>query len=230
MTWNLTTILILLAVLFAGYGIGLLEMHLRRAKKIRQLETALQAPPDVPQAAPQVSSTTPGLLHLSADDAGALHLEMDGLALDAPTAITAEQRRRLISLLTGIRPWVDGSGTAPAPNASPAPKPAAPAPSLNPKPVTPAPAVNPAVPAAAAAPVPDLPPPTSIVRQIDAILQHLLIGTPLESRRIRLAENLGGGVLVYVGTERYDGLDNVPDPQVAAAIRAAIAEWEKGVK
>ena len=32
---------------------------------------------------------------------------------------------------------------------------------------------------------------------------------------------------VFVGLTRYSGIDEVPDPDIKAAIRAAIAEWEE---
>jgi len=66
----------------------------------------------------------------------------------------------------------------------------------------------------------------SIVSQIDAILQAHLEGTPLEERGIFLTESPQGGVIVYVGLTRYNGVDEVPDPEVKAAIRAATTEWE----
>ena len=40
MKWNITTGIILLVVLFVGYGIGLLEMHLKRKKKIIVLDAS----------------------------------------------------------------------------------------------------------------------------------------------------------------------------------------------
>jgi hypothetical protein len=33
-------------------------------------------------------------------------------------------------------------------------------------------------------------------------------------------------VMVYVGLTRYNGVDDVPDPAIKAAIRDAISEWE----
>lgn len=40
-------------------------------------------------------------------------------------------------------------------------------------------------------------------------------------------ESISGGVNVYVGIQRYEAIDDIPDDEVKAAIRAAIAEWEK---
>jgi hypothetical protein len=65
-----------------------------------------------------------------------------------------------------------------------------------------------------------------MVGQIDAILQGHLASLPLESRVIRLIESLEGDVAVMVGLTKYNGVGEVPDPQVQDMIRAAIAEWE----
>jgi hypothetical protein len=39
-------------------------------------------------------------------------------------------------------------------------------------------------------------------------------------------ESVSGGVNVYVGIQRFESVDDVPDEEVKSAIRAAIAEWE----
>lgn len=69
-------------------------------------------------------------------------------------------------------------------------------------------------------------PANSIVNQIDSILQTRLVGTPLEERGIFLTQSPEGSVIVYVGLTRYNGIDEVPDPEIKAALRAAITEWE----
>ena len=66
----------------------------------------------------------------------------------------------------------------------------------------------------------------SIVTQIDSILQARLEGTPLDERGIFLAQSPEGGVMVYVGLTKYAGIEEVPDPEIKAAIRSAITEWE----
>ncbi len=65
-----------------------------------------------------------------------------------------------------------------------------------------------------------------MVGQIDAILQARLAGTTLAERGIRLMESTQGGAAIFVGLQRYAGVGEVPDPEVQAAIKAAIAEWE----
>jgi hypothetical protein len=67
----------------------------------------------------------------------------------------------------------------------------------------------------------------SIVVQIDNILQDMLAGSTLESRHIRLAEGANMGVIVWVGSEYFQGIDKVADPVIAQVIRAAVAEWER---
>jgi hypothetical protein len=70
-------------------------------------------------------------------------------------------------------------------------------------------------------------PTLSIVQQIDSVLQARLVGTPLAGQGIRLQESIQGGVEVYVGIKKFPTVDDVPDEAIKAAIRGAIAEWEK---
>lgn len=42
-----------------------------------------------------------------------------------------------------------------------------------------------------------------------------------------MSQSAEGGVIVTVGASQYFGVDEVPDTDVKALIRAAIAEWEK---
>jgi hypothetical protein len=67
----------------------------------------------------------------------------------------------------------------------------------------------------------------SIVGQIDEILQARLASTKLVERGIRLMESPEGGVIVWVGLQKFMGVGEVTDPDVKAIIQAAISEWEK---
>lgn len=69
-------------------------------------------------------------------------------------------------------------------------------------------------------------PATSIVGQIDSVLQARIAGTALEERGVFLTQSPEGGVMVYVGLTKYLAIDDVPDADIKAAIRAAITEWE----
>lgn len=68
---------------------------------------------------------------------------------------------------------------------------------------------------------------TSIVTMIDDVLQAKIPGTAFAGKGIRLEEGSFGEVIVYVGASRYPGIDAVPDPEIQALIRSAIADWEK---
>jgi hypothetical protein len=214
--FSLTRILIPVGALLLGWVIGFLDSNLRTSKKIKAAETKAEiaikeaeekaASAEVRTA--QAEATTPddpGLLRLKNVN-GQMVLELDGTQADT-AALTPEHKKRLIGLLTLMRPWLGE-----APSVQPPQQPAA---SL----ITP--------------PATQLPPadrptqPVSIVIQIDSILQRRLMNTPLFVRDIRLQESHEGGVEVFVGTKKYSTVDDVPDEEVKGAIRAAIAEWEK---
>jgi hypothetical protein len=74
-----------------------------------------------------------------------------------------------------------------------------------------------------ATPVEPLP---SIASQVDSILQLRLLNTPLAKRAIRLQSLPEGHVMVWVGTQNYASIDEVPDMEIRTAVRAAITEWE----
>ncbi len=233
---------IILAAMFFGYFFGLFEGRGQGYKKRKKEEASdptlrpvVQPPPPAPPPpSPPVVSTPrtmppaeKPLLVLAMDARQQPCLDMDGQRIDT-TQFSLDDRKRLIELMVMMRPWIDSSPVqkprATGPLSSPPPRPA-------PSPVAP---VVPASPAPADPPIagPAVPPepasaPTTMVGQIDAILQSRMIGTPLAGRGIRLVESAQGGAMVVVGLSRYAGVGEVPDPEVQAAIRAAIAEWER---
>ena len=69
----------------------------------------------------------------------------------------------------------------------------------------------------------------SIAAQIDEILQEKIKGTALEQRAVRLLELPGKGMVVLVGLDQYEGVDEVPDEEIRSVIKAAVAEWERRV-
>ncbi|MDX9865876.1 MAG: hypothetical protein RBT34_13815 [Anaerolineaceae bacterium] len=74
--------------------------------------------------------------------------------------------------------------------------------------------------------IPDIPK-ESIVVQIDNILQDMLAGSTLEDRCIHLDEGANMGVVVWVGNQSFQGIDQVNDPIIAKVIRKAVTEWER---
>lgn len=217
-------IAVAIGAMFFGYFFGLFEGRGQgyKRRKEEEAEKVENDAPDAPVEVLQPTGTvlppdeTP-LLDVSRNQAGDIHVTLDGQRIEMD-AINPEQRKRIIAVLTEIRPWLEAAAPAPAP-ARPAP--------VQPAPVRPAP-----VPAARA----DAPPakandeaaapPSSIVAQIDEILQAQLAGTPLVERAVRLQESPEGGVIVWVGMDKYEGIEDVPDDQIKAALRAAITAWE----
>jgi hypothetical protein len=241
--WIAGLVFVYLFGLFEGRGQGY-----KRRKAEEQQERKEQPDSISPAAKPETHNVDdPGLLRIKNDN-GAFVLDLDGRRLN-PISLTSDQRKRLVEMLNIMRPWLEGRASS---SPEPPRKPAAPAPSTPPatfeerlnafgsppaesKPVSPKPEpLSPQPPASSAAARPgtaakeDRPaaPANSIVGQIDSILQARLTGTSLEGRGIFLSQSPEGGVTVYVGLTRYNGIDDVPDPEIKAAIRAAISEWE----
>lgn len=210
------------------YLFGLYEGR-NQGKKMRRAEEAQEKKdnPPVPVKATTITVDDPGLMRIKNEN-GTLTLDLDGARVDT-ASFSTDQRKRLIEMLTLIRPWLEGK-PAPAPTAPPPPQPAAstpPAPISAQQPI----ASRPITPTAPRSPVmakEDRPstPATSIVGQIDSVLQARIAGTALEERGVFLTQSPEGGVMVYVGLTKYLAIDDVPDADIKAAIRAAITEWE----
>jgi hypothetical protein len=218
-------IAVAVGAMFFGYFFGLAEGrgqgYKRRkeeeAEQVEKNEPRVELeplPPDSPALPPEEDS----LLNVTKDNSGALRLKLDGQRIEAEH-FNPEQRKRLIAVLTKIRPWLE----APEPAQQTPPKPQArPAPATAPRPVSATQPVSPpAVEEAEVVAAPD-----SIVGQIDSILHAQLAGTSLMEKGIRLQEAPDGGVIVWVGIQKYQGVDDVPDEQIKAAIRTAISAWE----
>lgn len=239
MEFNWSIVGWIVALLFV-YIFGLIEGRGKGYKK-RKAEEEQEKKTQPPPKPETVTMTVddPGILRIKNED-GLVALDLDGNRVD-PISLLPEQRKRLIEILNIMRPWLEGrsapvstptmasqsSSFQPQQSASiqtqarpTAVQPAAPAPASTQKPAAPKPATIPKEDRPAA-------PANSIVTQIDTILQEHLEGTPLEERGIFLTQSAEGGVIVYVGLTRYHGVDEVPDPEIKAAIRTAIAEWEK---
>lgn len=233
-----------IAALLFVYIFGLVEGRGKGYKKRKAEEDQEKSNRPAVDPEPVVRMVDdPGLLRVK-QERGAFTLDLDGARLD-PSSMSADQRKRLIEILNVMRPWLEGKAASasagPAtmpPVRSTSPEPAAVRMAPTSSPVTP----SQASPAGGANMTPSRPtsprpgtiakedrpvsPANSIVSQIDSVLQTRLAGTPLEERGIFLTESPEGGVAVYVGLTRYHGIDEVPDAEIKAAIRAAIKEWE----
>lgn|SRR5689334_15291904 len=244
------SILAWIAGLIFVYVFGLYEGRGQGYKKRKAEEE--QEKKDPPESSPKIKTETvtvddPGILRIKNEN-GSFALDLDGRRVN-PLSLSADQRKRLIDMLNIMRPWLEGRG-APAADlsmkATPSSAPsepsslserldtfAGPPPQNKPAPAQPAPPRSQPISQSAAPRTTtiakeDRPsaPANSIVSQIDSVLQARLEGTPLGERGIFLTQSAEGGVNVYVGLTRYNGVDDVPDPEIKAAIRAAISEWE----
>ncbi len=233
MQFDFTLIGIALATMFFGYFFGLFEGRGQGYKRRRKEEVEEIHP--IPSAVPAepVVKDDPGILRLRQGDRNLL-LDLDGSRVDT-NALSADQRKRLIALLTLMRPWLEGQ-TAVSYKQSAIPlqglrsgqQPAIPLQGLRsgqqPSVSSQQPVSKPqAEEMEEEKPAPSL----SIVGQIDAILQSRLASTLLATKGIRLQDSPEGGVIVWVGIHKYATVDDVPDLETKAAIRAAIKEWEE---
>ncbi len=72
-----------------------------------------------------------------------------------------------------------------------------------------------------------LPRPQSIVSQINDVLQEMIKNTIYETQGVRLTENPYHGVVAWIGTDHYDGIEAIPDVELKELIRKAVRHWEQ---
>ena len=228
-----------LVVFAVGGFVGYLNMNMDARKKMESADAKMEAVrveaerkmkeaekklEEVKQLGSQ-TSTTSSLLRLHTSE-NRVVVEMDGKPLSG--AVTVDEKKRLIELISYMRPFIEGtakpgvSGMSQPPLAQPMPV-SAPQPEIKPVPASIIPSVQ---------PVKKLDPEQefamlSIVQQIDSVLQKRLLGTPFEGQGIRLQESLQGAVEVYVGLQKYEAIDDVKDEAIKKMIRGAISEWEE---
>ncbi len=241
-TPQLGMILIGMACLLIGWGIGFLDSNKRTEKKVQAAEANAEiaikdaenkiaaANQKLAQTAQVTVQDDAGLLRLK-NNSGYLTLEIDGAPIN--NALEPDGKKRLIELLTIIRPYLEGNPPPQAASAPAAPRPAAVMPAPVQQPIISSPTQTPifmeeAAPKSAVKSGDKLAMASlSIVAQIDAVLQERLINTALAKRGIRVYESPEGGVQVEVGLQKFETIDDVSDPEIKAFIRAAVAEWEK---
>lgn len=224
-----------LGAILIGFLIGYVDSNLRSAKKIEAAESKAdvlrtEAEKKLSEAAAlkaQIPTMVddPGLLRLKNKN-GTPSLEMDGLMLNVKN-VTADQKKRLIELLSVIRPWLEGGQPVP-----PAPTQTTIPPQPPPQPVSIQPALSTLSPSLTQPlPVTSLSErefkALSIIAQIDHVFQTRIAGTPYEGMGIRIMEGAIGSVEVKIGLNKYPSIDDVPDADIKKAIRAAVAEWEE---
>ena len=230
-------ILIVIAVV-AGYVFGIIDSRmtnamLKKKEKTEAPDSSTNTDSLDTQPANRIDEHT--VLKMTIDKALKWHLELDGVLLENPAEMTIEQRQRAVSVVVQMRPWLEGK-TAPPVAIAPVP---APIPDRTPTPPikeqTPAPKDSiklDAMRGLRSLLNNDIKNPAekkglSIVAMIDEVLQAKLLGTHLIGKSIRLEDGPNGEVIFCVGPNRYDSVNDVPDPEIQEIIKQAIADWEK---
>jgi hypothetical protein len=249
-----TTYIILLVVVCLILGVildNLVHFLLKKEEPPKKVlpEPAKSAPaPLQATPAPSIPTGLEEVAHLWVEPGSSkLVLEMGGQQLRTASELSGEQRSRLETSLAQLMDWLGKPLQAPAPQ--PPAEALAGAPSLNsknidsagfsadrtplPVPVSSQPVVKPIINPfefVVKAFQTDVKKPDTtktLAEQVDDILQEKLAESPLKDKGIRLMDTLDRGLVVWVGLEKYDGVDAVPDEQVKAVLREAVDEWGK---
>src|SRR5574341_308213 len=109
--WLIIAVSVYLFGIWEGRGKGYKQ---RKAEEEQERKNN----PPAPAIPVTVKVDDPGLMRIKNEN-GYLTLDLDGVRADI-SSLTADQRKRLIEMLTLIRPWLEG-------RAAPAPAPATPA-------------------------------------------------------------------------------------------------------
>jgi hypothetical protein len=217
MEWNLKTTGIVIGIFFIGYIIGLVEAAIKQKSKDKK-KAHLEEKEEIDLSLAPLKQ--PNLFSINRDPSKALVLELEGQTISNKDELTPDNKRLLVNLMVEVRPWLETTISTPMP----------PQTETQPEQIFIQPqTASPSIPSISTLLLQSTPVPSteSIVSQIDTVLQNRLAASPLANQGIRLQESPTGGVRVYVGLNRFDGIDAIPDPEIKAFIRQAVAEWER---
>ncbi len=231
MTWTIG--IAVLAVLLLVGGIALALGYAWGQRSAAQPIDAPQTTPPrptaqakaepTPAAAPAPATTPPRRgLHISTDPANneRLVVHLDGIAYLRYDAMTDEDRRRLRTYLLQVRDWIQLTGGA-AVSGSPKPTPRR----------TTAPAASSQrAPASGSAPSRPSADPKDMLNAINDIVKRKSRELRLETSITLMQDWRTGGVVILVAGERYEAVDDIPDPVVQRVVRDAVREWESGAQ
>ena len=226
-TVNITALILLGIIAIAiGFVIGIMVSTLRSSAHTRKDNAPLV------QLPPKGLSDIVHLWRKKRDNTLVVEFELEGL-IETASDLSDEQKRKLAQTAQELNHWLGlqrpeqtQAATSTRPVVEPSLPPGnlvtvgAPPEGLKPVPATLSSVIYPAT---------DKPKPvtSSIASQINDILQEMLTNTPLEKRGIRLFELPEKGMVVLVGLDQYDTVDEVPDEIVRKVIKLAVQKWEK---
>jgi hypothetical protein len=198
-----------IAGLAAGYVLG----NTRNVKDDEAPEEQAEA---FPVAEPKYP---PDALHIWRDNTSEkLVLQIGDRTIHAMEPFTATEQKYLKPLLAYLQRWLGEPGPTPTPKPTPQPVlQQQPASGVSVSPIEVAPPETADETAA----------PKSIVAQIDTILQEKLSHSPLKNRGVRLMESIDSGMTIYIGLESYHDIEDIPDADIVAIIRASVKDWEE---
>lgn len=182
---------------------------------------------------------------------GNLSIEMAGKRLKSAAELSAAQRDALAQAVDELQLWLSAEDVVERLLGSKAEAAVAPLPDPSPlAPPSPQPA-SPALPEVLLASEPEVKPPSlelrdilsraftvpdktksaprvgkSIAAQVDEIIQEKLPNSPFKNHLITMSDLPGAGLVVKVDDARYEGVGEVPDPEIRAFIRECVTEWE----
>ena len=201
------------------------------ASLFNNLRNAEAPPPQLEQ--PEGDDRVEVLRLLRGPDGGALQLEMGGQPLTSAASLDADQHARISLAVVDLYSWLE-KANHPAPKLEKQPVPNK-ATALEPrrratnKPVKP-PSLNvfKALKRTAQSEMTEKieVAPLSLAAEIDEILQEKLEGSPLAEKGIRLMNLPNQGMFIMLGLEKYPDIDSVPDEEIKAVLREAVADWE----
>jgi len=158
-------------------------------------------------------------------NSGKLVTDVKGKVHLTHNTIPADQLQNLQEASRSWQAWLGLSTPVPTPAPTP---PLTPVP--EPAPVSPAPkpeTLPPVTVASAVRPAPiEKPRARTMVGQIEEILQDMLPNTDYAGQNIHLGEELEHGVVVWVGAQKFIGVDSVTDEGIKSVIKAAVSRWE----
>ncbi len=225
MELNWTTIGILVVVWVIGYFLGLAETAIKNdLKKGKEDDVVFPSDESLEEGEvppPPKNLLEPEKLAVFQRISGAFKIRLSGEMIEYKADITPEERKELLDIIIALRPWIEGTKVEQPTKPLPADvKISTERPSIAKSPEKIAAELEAELEDASFSNL-------TMVEQIDRILKKKLEGHPLEKRSISLRTTLKGGLLVLVGLDEYEWIDEIPDQAIQDIIREAIAEWDK---